>query len=280
MDNQDDLTLIWKALADPTRRRLLDLLKERPRTTGDLCDAFNVSRFAIMKHLSILEKAELIVVRRHGRERWNHLNAVPLQRIYERWLRPYEAEWASALLQLKRHVETTKGVTMADKTATTATLTDIQIEQNITIQAPPHNVFDALTQQISTWWGPPYFHNSQAKALVLEPQVGGRLYEDLGNNQGLLLATVVLIKRPEQLRLAGAMGLSGPVQGVIQFQLESQEQGTLLQLSHRMIGDVSEETRTAYAGGWQELLGTRLRNFVEQGRVAGVNPEPTPDTSK
>ena len=158
---------------------------------------------------------------------------------------------------------------MADQTVAAATLMDVHIEQNITIQASPQDVFDAMTQEISTWWGPPYFHNSEAEGMVLEPRVGGRLYEDLGNDQGMLLATVVLIKRPEQLRLAGAMGLPGPVQGVIQFQLEAKDDGTLLQLSHRMIGEVSEETQTAYAGGWEELLGTRLRNFVEQGLKPG-----------
>ena len=74
----DELTPIWKALSDPTRRRILDLLKERPRTTGELCDAFEeLSRFAVMKHLAVLEGAELVIVRPHGRERWNHLNTVP-----------------------------------------------------------------------------------------------------------------------------------------------------------------------------------------------------------
>lgn len=76
-------------------------MKEHPRTTSELSDLFEVSRFAVMKNLTILERAGLVVVRRRGRERWNHLNVVPLQRIYERWLRPYEAQWASTLLQLK-----------------------------------------------------------------------------------------------------------------------------------------------------------------------------------
>ena len=176
--NDDNLTPVWKALADPTRRRILDLLQERPRTTGNLCDEFEVSRFAVMKHLSILEKAELIAIRRRGRERWNHLNAVPLQRIYERWLRPYEAKWASALLQLKRQVEASKGkrAAMTDKSITTATLKDIHIEQDITIQASPEAVFDAITKEISSWWSAPYFHTNGAKQLVLEAKVGGRFY--------------------------------------------------------------------------------------------------------
>ncbi len=267
--NDDELTPVWRALSDPTRRTILDLLKEQPRTTGDLCNYFDVSRYAIMKHLSILEKAELLIIRRQGRERWNHLNAVPLQRIYERWLRPYEAEWASTLLQLKHHLETLKGnsETMADKAISTATLTDIHIEQNVTIHAAPEDVFKALTQDISLWWTAPYFHLGEAaRRLVLEPKVGGRLFEDIGNNEGLLLATVMAIKSPIELRLMGPMGMGGgPVQGVVQLQLEAKEKSTLLKLSHRAIGDVNEETKNGYSAGWEQLLGKRLRNFVEQG---------------
>jgi DNA-binding transcriptional ArsR family regulator len=103
----DDLGPVWKALADPTRRRLLDLLKERPRTTGHLCDQFPVSRFAVMKHLAILEQAGLVIVGRQGRERWNYLNAVPIQQIYERWISGYQALWASSLLRLKARIEDT-----------------------------------------------------------------------------------------------------------------------------------------------------------------------------
>ena len=102
---KDELELVFKALADGTRRRILDLLSEKPRTTGQLCAVFPVSRYAVMKHLSVLEKAGLVLVRRRGRERFNYLNAVPLQRLYERWMRPYEAHWARSLLSLKRNVE-------------------------------------------------------------------------------------------------------------------------------------------------------------------------------
>jgi len=85
----DGAGAVWRALADPTRRAILDLLRERPRTTGELTEAFPTSRFAVMKHLAVLQKAGLVVVRRRGRERWNHLNGVPLRTAYERWMRPY-----------------------------------------------------------------------------------------------------------------------------------------------------------------------------------------------
>ena len=100
-----DLDPIWKALADPSRRRILDLLRDGPRTTWDLSASFASSRFAVMKHLRVLEHARLIIVRRRGRERWNYLNPIPIQAIYERWLTPYAALWAGELLDLKRTVE-------------------------------------------------------------------------------------------------------------------------------------------------------------------------------
>jgi DNA-binding transcriptional ArsR family regulator len=106
MKLDDELGPVWKALADPIRRRMLDLLRERPRTTGELCRSFEkLSRVGAMKHLSVLVAAQLVAVERRGRERWNFLNVVPLQQIYERWMRPYEARWATSLLWLKHSVE-------------------------------------------------------------------------------------------------------------------------------------------------------------------------------
>ena len=102
----DDLGPVWKALADLTRRRLLDALRAGPQTTGALCARFpHLARVTVIKHLGVLEDADLVVVRARGRERWNYLNAVPIQRIHERWIGPFEAHWASALLNLKAHVE-------------------------------------------------------------------------------------------------------------------------------------------------------------------------------
>jgi len=97
---------VFKALADGSRRRILDLLRQRPRATGELAARFEgVTRFAVMKHLRVLEQAGLVVVVRRGRRRINHLNAVPLQEVVRRWIRPYEARRADALLGLKETAE-------------------------------------------------------------------------------------------------------------------------------------------------------------------------------
>ncbi|MCA9740202.1 MAG: helix-turn-helix transcriptional regulator [Deferribacteres bacterium] len=104
--NQNNKNLTWKALADPTRRAILDLLKASPRTTGELCEHFSVlSRCAVMKHLDILHDAELILIKRDGRFRWNFINTAPIQEIYDRWICRYTAPHAASLTNLKAHVE-------------------------------------------------------------------------------------------------------------------------------------------------------------------------------
>jgi len=96
---------VWKALADSTRRTILDELRRNPRTTGQLCGLFAMTRFGVMKHLRALEEAGLVLVERRGRERWNHLNPTPIREIYRRWIRPFEEEEADKLLRLKRVAE-------------------------------------------------------------------------------------------------------------------------------------------------------------------------------
>ena len=97
---------LWRALADPTRRQILDLLVAGPQTTGQLAEAFpNLTRYAVMKHLGILQQAGLLIVERQGRFRWNYLNQIPIRALYERWLIRFMEPVAANLLSLKRHVE-------------------------------------------------------------------------------------------------------------------------------------------------------------------------------
>jgi len=93
---------IWKALADQTRRRLLDELKHEPRTTGDLCNAFpDLDRCTVMKHLEVLVAAGLVLAQKQGRNRVNHLNPAPLHAIVERWVSGHTALLANAAFRLK-----------------------------------------------------------------------------------------------------------------------------------------------------------------------------------
>jgi DNA-binding transcriptional ArsR family regulator len=105
-DAADDLDPVWRALANPVRRHMLDVLRDGPMTTGGLADLFpDLSRFAVMQHLKVLEQAELVHARRSGRERHNFLNPVPIQRIHRRWVSRYQGPWAEALVGLKDHLE-------------------------------------------------------------------------------------------------------------------------------------------------------------------------------
>jgi len=103
----DDLDPVWKALSDPTRRAILDLVRHGPRRTTEIVDAFpHLSRFGVMKHLDVLREAGLINTREEGRQRVNSLNAVPIRQIYERWVSQYQDFWADKLLRLQADVET------------------------------------------------------------------------------------------------------------------------------------------------------------------------------
>lgn len=100
-----ELADVCAALADPTRRAILDRVSRGPCTTGELAALFPTTRFAVMKHIGVLERAGLLVSTRRGRERWNHLNAVPLVRLVERWLSPLAERGARSLLALQTHLE-------------------------------------------------------------------------------------------------------------------------------------------------------------------------------
>jgi DNA-binding transcriptional ArsR family regulator len=101
-DNLDELDDVWRALANPTRRKILDALTDDPVTTGELAAHFSdLSRFAVMQHLGVLRNADLVVSRKAGRRRFNYLNPVPIQRISDRWISRYQRPLTEALIDLK-----------------------------------------------------------------------------------------------------------------------------------------------------------------------------------
>ncbi len=101
-----DLDHIWKALSDPTRREILDLLRDGPRQTTEIVEKFSqLSRFGVMKHLDVLRDAGLVNTRSEGRRRINSLNVTPIRQILERWIHKYEAYWTNTLLRVKESAE-------------------------------------------------------------------------------------------------------------------------------------------------------------------------------
>lgn len=103
MSSEIEIDAVFKALANPVRRAICDALSVRPLTTGQLCEAFaELDRTTVMMHLRVLERAGLVVPVRKGRERFNHLDAMPIQAIHERWIGPHAAHAAAGLAKLKK----------------------------------------------------------------------------------------------------------------------------------------------------------------------------------
>ena len=100
---------VFKALADPSRRKLLDVLyASNGQTLGELCRHLDMTRQAVTKHLVLLEEANLVATVRRGREKLHYLNPVPLHEIYERWIEKYERDRLQALSDLKHNLENNK----------------------------------------------------------------------------------------------------------------------------------------------------------------------------
>ena len=132
--------LIFKALADPTRRTLLDLLQAHDgRTLNDLCAPLDMSRFGVMKHLNLLEEAGLITTRKVGREKLHYLNAVPIRQIYERWVSKYAEPWAAGLTSLQFELERETQMETKPKHV-----------NRIAIKSSPEQVWQAITDPAKT----------------------------------------------------------------------------------------------------------------------------------
>jgi len=263
---EEDTAPLWRALADPTRRRILDLLRERPLTTGEIAAQFAISRIAVMRHLEVLSGAGLAVSRKRGRQRWHYLNTVPLQKLHQRWADPAAAGFATALLRLQDTVEA-EGRHMEPIRPT------IDIALDIEIAGTPATVFAALTKDVGGWWGHP-FVTARATSLALDPRLGG-LFTERWDNGGQVIASVTGWAQDEHLQLTGSFH-TGVGIGVATFDLAESGAGTLLRFSFRAIGVVDAEAAAAMSRAWAELVGTRLKGLVETGTRLGIDPDEPP----
>jgi DNA-binding transcriptional ArsR family regulator/uncharacterized protein YndB with AHSA1/START domain len=254
---------VWRALADPTRRKVLDLLLDGPRITGDISSHFRISRIAVMRHLEVLSDAGLVVSRKRGRERRYYLNAIPLQDIYRRWFDPQAAGWAAGMLRLRSSVEG-KG------TREESTKPSVDIALDVRIGGQPDAVFKALTVDAGGWWGHPMLR-AQATGLTVEPRLGGLFIEHWGDD-GAVLAVVTQWAKDRHLELTGPFHLGLGV-GVASFDLAADSQGTRLQFSFRAFGPIDPDRAMQFSKGWTELVTHRLKALIEHGTRLGIAPE-------
>lgn len=259
---EDKLSRLFKALGHPIRREIMDLLKQAPKTTGDLDEYFsNVSRYAIMKHLSTLQEANLVLVRRKGKYRLNFLNAVPLQEVHRRWVGQYMGSTANSLLNVKSVVEQNGGELNMQ---TNEQAKVFKIEQEVVIEGSREQVFKALTESVEDWWEFRLAPEGKPSKFSLDPVPGGQFIEKWGDNEGAVWGNVYYVNAPEEIRLYGHLGMQGAVNSAYTYRLLENDGTTTLQLTHTASGLIEEEWEQSHREGWNHLLGTLLKNYVEQ----------------
>jgi DNA-binding transcriptional ArsR family regulator len=233
---------LWRTLASPVRRLLLDLLSGGPKTTGELAHEIpGLSRFAVMQHIGVLEEVGLVVVRRRGRYRFNHLNPVPLREWYERWVVPLADGAAAEVLALKRAVEEPEGGPSMSIAATDQArdhVRTVRVETELRFRASPERVFRAMTDDTLAWF-PHTYGGDRVKSIVLEPRVGGAHYEDWGDGLGHLYAQITEWDPPRRYASRGPL-----MPGVIldsAYEVEPDGEESVLRVSKVAVGPMTEE---------------------------------------
>lgn len=240
---------VFKALSDPTRRALLDSLRDRGgQTLTELEAGLGMTRFGVMKHLRVLEEARLVVTRRAGRFKYHYLNALPIQEVADRWMAPYAKPLARFALDLKNTLEGTHA--MADKP-------DYVLETYI--RTTPRALWDALVNPDKTRL---YYYGSQVES-TLKP---GSPFRYRGPDGSSLLDGEVLEVVPEK-RLATTF-IPGWVPGApatrVVYEIEPMGEVVKLTLTHYEIDKAGGAME-----GWQ-LIFAGLKTYLETGRPLEV----------
>ncbi|MFZ0544185.1 MAG: metalloregulator ArsR/SmtB family transcription factor [Candidatus Promineifilaceae bacterium] len=239
---------VWRALFHPTRRQIIRLLQEKSRTTGELSNFFDVTRYAVMKHLRVLEQADLIHVRREGRLRWNVLNPVRLQEVPTEYLEKWrsqgqEPDEKSDLMDIEAGVTT--------------------LAYEITLPVSAECVYRAFLDGINAWWPG---RTEDGSTLIFEPFVGGRFYEATQDEgAGVLIGFVTCLRPFKEIRLLGPMdSIEEAALSTVRIRLEEEDGRTRLHLTHHTTGEVDNSLIPLYINDWEERLDHHLRNFVTE----------------
>ncbi|MBT5238966.1 MAG: helix-turn-helix domain-containing protein [Rhodospirillaceae bacterium] len=264
--------MTWKALGDPSRRHILDLLHDGTRTTTDICENFvDLSRFQVMGHLSVLRDAGLVKTEKQGRERLNALETGPMREAYDEWLRKYEVEWAGRLGRLKRHVENQEKEKAMDAIVSPDMLGTIELEREIEMGGPPSAVFKGLTDDIGEWFGAPYLQTgSDARDMILDAKPGGKWIEVTKAGDGAVWGEVQEIQRDKMLAIEGRMGMRPAVFARIVFKLSTYPKGCLMTMTFKGVGHFSREHEEKFTEGLVDLFGVRLKAYAEGGKPTGI----------
>ncbi len=259
--NDDDR--VFKALADPTRRRLLDRLFTRDgRTLSDLESDVDMTRFGVMKHLRLLEEAGLVITRRSGREKLHFLNVVPIRLIHDRWIDKYTELQVSALAHLKTELENTM--------ITTETGTTVQVHR-VYIKATPQAIWTAI---VDPEWTRRYGYRSPVD-YDLRPGGGFRALAGdhmpgMNPTDCIVEGEVVEADPPRRLVQTWRPTWLDEVHTRLTYEIEEGENGVCsLTLTHDVHDAPQTGAQVAGAvenagGGWPEVL-SDLKTLLETG---------------
>lgn len=252
---------------------MLDLLRDRPQTTGELANQFPVSRFAVMKHLGVLVDAGLVLVERRGRERWNFLNPMPIHAIAQRWIEPFARPRVQALADLKHRIEVgppgePEMEQQEKEQSKRAQFGVCEVALEVDIAASPERVWKAFTQEIVAWWPKDFYVGANPKGFVFEEKLGGRLYEDRGDGQGLVWYHVTELQKPGMLRLSGELTpeFGGPARLQTRIDFVPTSTGTRFRLLDTAFGRLGPAFEHSVTTGWKMLFEDCFKPWVEEGR--------------
>jgi DNA-binding transcriptional ArsR family regulator len=232
---------LWRALASPWRRRLLDLLRAAPATTGELAGQIpELSRFAVMQHLGVLTEAGVVIAERRGRDRVNYLNPVPLREWYERWVQPLADTGAADLLALRRALETGE----SDMAESVDQIRTVRLAFELRIAATAQRTFEVMTQQSLDWF-PVTYGADRVRRVVLEPRVGGQHYEDWGDGRGHLYGQVTVYDPPTRWATRGRVS-PGTILDT-EYELTEDSGAVIVRVRKVAVGPLTEEEAAGIA---------------------------------
>jgi DNA-binding transcriptional ArsR family regulator len=259
---------IWQALADPTRRMLIDRLAGGARTTSQLCEGMPMTRFGVMKHLAVLERAGLVIARRNGRLRLNHLNAAPLHALQRRWLSPRAERLAGGIASF---AGTLKGEVMSQSSPAESTgVVDVALEWPVT--ASVQRVWEALFQHPESWWPAAHRATGEGSVMRFEPRIGGQLREEGPDGGGVVWYSIIALDPLRSVDFAGhlAARYGGPATSLLHLEIVpgTAEGTSLLKLTDSVFGRIGRDMRASLTTGWQAIVGDGLVAHLEQGPAA------------
>lgn len=264
-DEERDLGPVFKALADPTRRLLLDRLRQQNgQSLGQLCHSLEMARQSATQHLDLLVEANLVTVVRRGRERLHYLNPAPIHEIGERWIAAYDAPRLAALSTIKQR---------AEEYAMTETTTPVPTYVYVTyIRAAAEQVWQALTDAdlSARYWG---------HANVSDWQVGSPWEHRRADGSDALdvVGTVLEAEPPNRLAITfedsvGEERPNGP--SVVTFLVEPHDDIVRLTVTHENLPNA--EMLNGISRGWPAVL-ANLKSLLETGDVLPTAPWDVPE---